>query len=98
MIKACHECDAPLLSWGVLMPRTKEFGDRNDVGQRIVELRRARGWKQGDLLAKLQTEGCDMPQSSLSDLEGQKRKVSDRELTALANIFGVVLEELYNKT
>lgn len=37
-------------------------------------------------------------QSSLSDLEGQKRKVSDRELTALANIFGVVLEELYNKT
>ena len=53
--------------------------------------------KQKELLALLQVSGIDMGASTLSDLEGQNRGVSDRELRALARIFDVPLEELYDK-
>ena len=36
----------------------------------------------------------EIGQSALSDLEGQRRKVSDKELVVLAKIFGVSVEEL----
>lgn len=79
------------------MPRRKTIGDKNNVGCRVVELRKQNHMKQTDLLAQLQTKGVDLIQSALSDLEGQKRSVTDKELRALAEIFGVPIEELYNK-
>ena len=79
------------------MPKRKTIGDKNDVGRRIVELRETNSMQQNDLMAQLQTRGIDLIQSSLSDLEGQKRAATDRELRALAEIFGVAIEELYNK-
>ena len=42
-----------------------------------------------ELLAKLQTRGVEISVPALSLLEGQKRPVSDIELNALADIFGV---------
>lgn len=78
------------------MPKRRVIGHKNIVGQTVVRLRKQLGWKQNDLLAKLQTNGIDINQSSLSDLEGQKREANDRELKALAQIFGVTIEELYN--
>ena len=79
------------------MPKRKTIGDKNDVGRRIVELRETNSMQQNDLMAQLQTRGIDLIQSSLSDLGGQKRAATDRELRALAEIFGVAIEELYNK-
>ena len=76
------------------MPKRKIIGAENLVGQTIVSLRKANGMKQTDLLAQLQTRGIDINQSALSDIEGQNRKVSDRELLAFADIFRVSLDEL----
>ncbi len=78
------------------MPARKQIGNKNDVGHQIVALRKARTLTQQDLLTQMQTRGCDIGQSSLSDLEGQKRAATDRELRVLAEIFGVPMEELFN--
>lgn len=45
----------------------------------------------------MQVWGIDIGKSSLSDLEGQNREVRGNELLALADIFGVSIEALYNK-
>ena len=78
------------------MPKRKTVGNENLVGQTIVSLRKAKGMKQTDLLAQLQTRGIDINQSALSDIEGQNRKVSDRELLAFADIFNVSLDVLFH--
>ena len=80
------------------MPKRKAVGTENLVGQNIVLLRKSKGMKQTDLLAQLQTRGIDINQSALSDIEGQNRKVSDRELLAFADIFGIPLDALFVTT
>ena len=77
------------------MPKRKTVGTENLIGQNVVLLRKRRHMKQTDLLAQLQTRGIDINQSALSDIEGQNRKVSDRELLALADIFNVSLDALF---
>ncbi len=80
------------------MPTRRTIGSENLVGQTIVRLRKAKGMKQTDLLAQLQTRGIDINQSALSDIEGQNRKVSDRELLAFADVFGVSVDELLTRS
>ena len=77
------------------MPKRKAIGTENLIGQNIVLLRKHRHMKQTDLLAQLQTRGIDINQSALSDIEGQNRKVSDRELLALSDIFNLPLDALF---
>lgn len=77
------------------MPKRKSIGSENLVGQNIVLLRKRKGLKQTDLLAQLQVRGIDINQSALSDIEGQNRKVSDRELLAFAEILEVPLAALF---
>ena len=77
------------------MPKRKAIGTENLIGQNIVLLRKRRHMKQTDLLAQLQTRGIDINQSALSDIEGQNRKVSDRELLALSDIFNLPLDALF---
>ena len=72
-----------------LKKRVLELGNRNIVGARVTQSRQARGMKQVELLAKLQTMGVDISVPALSLLEGQKRPVSDIELNALADILEV---------
>ena len=79
------------------MPTRRSIGSENIVGQRIVKLRKERKMSQKDLLAQLQINNVEIGQSALSDLEGQRRKVSDKELVVLAKIFGVSVEELLGK-
>lgn len=76
------------------MPKRIYIGRENIVGQRVVELRKEKKLKQKELLARLQVRGLDMNQSSLSALEGQNRRVSDRELLALAGALGVEVDAL----
>lgn len=74
--------------------RKLELGDKNIVGARVTEARLARGMKQNELLARLQTAGVDLSTPALSLLEGQKRPVSDIELKVLADILEVSVDWL----
>lgn len=80
-----------------LNTRRLELGDRNIIGSRVTEMRKKLGLKQVDLLAKLQVRGVDISPPALSLLEGQKRPVSDIELNALADIFGVSADWLLGR-
>lgn len=77
--------------------RKLNLGDRNIVGARVTEARKAKGMKQIELLAKLQTAGVDISVPALSLLEGQKRPVSDIELSALADVLNVSVDWLLGK-
>jgi len=77
--------------------RKLELGDKNIVGARVTEARKAKGMKQIELLAKLQTAGIDISVPALSLLEGQKRPVSDIELSALADVLNVTVNWLLGK-
>ena len=68
-----------------LETRKPDLGKRNMVGARVTEARLAKGMKQKELLAKLQTAGIEISTPALSLLEGQKRPVMDYELNALAD-------------
>lgn len=73
----------------------REYGDKNCIGRNVVVLRKEKKIKQKKLLAQLQLRGIDIGQSSLSDLEGQRREASDREVLALSQIFQVPMERLF---
>ena len=78
------------------MPKRRSVGSENLIGQNVVLLRKRMGINQDTLLSRLQVRGIDISQTTLSDIEGQKRKVFDKELVALADILGVSLEELFH--
>ena len=80
-----------------MKPRKLALGDRNIVGARVTEARKALGMKQVELLTKLQLAGVDISVPALSLLEGQKRMVSDIELSALADILNVSVDWLLVK-
>jgi len=77
--------------------RKLELGERNMVGRRVTEARLAKGMRQKELLAKLQTEGIEISTPALSLLEGQKRPVSDIELNAIANVLNVSVDWLLGR-
>lgn len=74
--------------------RKQALGDRNIVGARIEQQRKAIGLKQKDLLTQLQINGVDLNASGLSKLEGQLRYVTDFELVAIAKVLGVSIDWL----
>lgn len=77
--------------------RKQEYGNANMVGRNIERLRKQRGIKQKDFIAKIQTMGCDMNPTSYSKLEGQVRTATDREIFVIAKILGVAMEELFEE-
>ena len=77
--------------------RKLPLGNQNKVGARVTQSRQAVGMKQVELLARLQTRGVEISIPALSLLEGQKRPVSDIELDALADIFGVSADWLLGR-
>lgn len=64
--------------------RQEPPGDKNIIGSRVVAIRKSKGIKQREFLAKLQTLGLDISQTSLSRLEGQYRLVQDYEVVMIA--------------
>ena len=68
----------------VLKIRKNEYGNCNIVGRNIESLRKAKGIKQKDFIAKMQTMGCDINPTSYSKLEGQIRIATDKELLVIA--------------
>ena len=54
--------------------RKREYGDCNLIGRNVEKLRKQRGIKQKDFIAKLQLLGVDVNPTSYSKLEGQVRQ------------------------
>lgn len=77
--------------------RKQEYGNANMVGKNIERLRKARGIKQKDFIARIQTMGCDMNPTSYSKLEGQVRSATDKEIYVIAKILGVTMETLFEE-
>ena len=77
--------------------RKQNYGDANMVGKNIEQLRKARGIKQKDFIAQIQTMGCDMNPTSYSKLEGQVRSATDREIYVIAKLLGVPMEALFEE-
>ncbi len=75
--------------------RKQVYGTSNLVGRRIERLRKERGIKQKDMIARLQTMGCDINPTSYSKLEGQIRLATDKEIYYIANILNVSIDSLF---
>lgn len=78
------------------MPKRRSIGTDNLIGQNVVLLRKRIGINQDTLLSRLQVRGVDISQTTISAIEGQKRRVTDKELLALADALGVTLETLFH--
>jgi len=74
------------------------LGDKNIVGRRVTAARQSQGLKQVELLARLQVAGIEISTVALSQLEGQRRPVSDKELGALADALNVSVNWLLGRT
>lgn len=75
--------------------RKKAYGTANMVGMNIERLRKSRGFKQKDFIAKIQIMGCDMNPTSYSKLEGQVRVATDKEIYTIAKLLNVPIEFLF---
>ena len=76
--------------------RKQEYGNANMVGRNIERLRKAKGIKQKDFIAQMQTMGCDINPTSYSKLEGQVRSTTDMEIYVISKILGIAMEELFS--
>lgn len=56
----------------------KEF-DRK-LGQKIQKYRLAQNLTQGQLAARLQTQGCNLTRSAIAKIEVGQRRISGREI------------------
>lgn len=74
--------------------RKQPLGDRNIIGSKVETIRKEKGLKQKDLLAKLEIRGIELDASGLSKLEGQIRCVTDKELLALSKELDVSVDYL----
>ena len=72
------------------------YGNKNLVGKNIEKLRKEKGFKQKDFIAKIQIMGCDMNPTSYSKLEGQIRIATDKEIYVIAKILDVPIENLFD--
>ena len=77
-----------------MKPRKDPPGDKNIIGEKVVDIRHARGIKQKDFLAQLQVLGMDISATSLSRLEGQYRLVQDYEVVIIAKALEIDVKEL----
>ena len=75
--------------------RKQDYGTANMVGKNIERLRKLKGIKQKDFIAKMQVMGCDINPTSYSKLEGQVRSATDVEVYVISKILDVKMEELF---
>ncbi len=75
--------------------RKQTYGNKNIVGKNIERLRKEKGIKQKDMIAKIQSAGCDMNPTSYSKLEGQLRIATDKEIFTIAKILNVTVDSLF---
>ena len=76
--------------------RKSEYGTCNVIGRRVEAIRKERGIKQKEFVAKLQSMGLDINPTSFSKLEGQVRLASDKEVYYIAKALEIQMEELFD--
>lgn len=64
-------------------------GKRNLIGPRLRELRIQYGLSQRGLARELQLRGYDMEKGVITRIENDQRFVTDIELKALVEVFGI---------
>lgn len=70
--------------------------DRN-IGVKIREYRRARGWTQTDLAAQMQLHNCDLSREMIARIESGYRAVSVYEIDKFVEVFGITYDALFAK-
>ncbi len=75
--------------------RKQPLGCENVIGANVERLRKQKGIKQKEFVAKMQVSGVDINPTSYSKLEGQLRSASDTEVYVIAKLLGVSMEELF---
>lgn len=78
--------------------RKQEYGDCNMIGRNVELLRKEKGLKQKEFIAKLQLFGLDINPTSYSKLEGQVRIATDKEVYAIAHVLNVDIARLFCDT
>lgn len=68
------------------------------IGKNVERLRKSRGMKQWEFIAKLQLFGLDINPTSYSKLEGQVRVATDKEIFAISRVLNVDIESLFSET
>ncbi len=77
--------------------RKQEYGSANMIGRNVERLRKQKGIKQKDFVARMQILGCDINPTSYSKLEGQVRSATDKEVYIIARILELPMEALFEK-
>ena len=79
------------------MARIIDYEVQNVVGEKVKKLREERKLSQKDLSEKLEMQAIYICRGSISRIESHERTVTDFELRAMAQIFRVPLEELFEE-
>lgn len=79
------------------MARIIDGQSMNLIGDRVRELRIAKGWSQQVLSNKLEILAIYICRGSISRIEDKQRTVTDIELYGLAKVLGVSIEQLFPK-
>ena len=79
------------------MARIIDGNAMNMVGDRVRQLRIAKGMSQQTLSNKLEMLAIYICRGSISRIEDKQRTVTDIELYGLAQVLGVSIEELFEK-
>ena len=72
-----------------MLEKSKSKDSKNLINKRLRELRRARGLSQNGLAQVLQLNGCDVDKNMINRIENNRRHVTDIELKAFVDVFGV---------
>lgn len=77
------------------MPKPRSLdGQKNLIGERLINLRKLNNLSQRTLAYHLQLNGYDMDKNVITRIETNKRFVTDIELKALSEIFHVSYDYL----
>ena len=76
------------------MKQRTDTNGKNLIGERLKALRSTKKLSQRDLARELQLIGIDMDKNVITRIETNKRYVTDFELQALKEIFGVSYDYL----
>lgn len=69
--------------------------DANVIGQMVSKFRYQRGWKQDELVAKLQILGCNMSRDILANIETRRSPATDTQIQYFSMVFGVPIQDLF---
>lgn len=79
------------------MKTRKEYGCCNIIGRNVERMRREKGIKQKEFIARMQSMGLDINPTSYSKLEGQIRIATDKEVYVISKILEVSADKLFEE-